>query len=287
MNWPKISIITPSYNQGQYLEQTILSVIGQMYPNLEYIIMDGGSTDNSVEIIKKYEKLLSYWVSEKDEGQAHAINKGFAKATGDILAWLNSDDYYLPGTLIKVAEELKCKIHKPILVHGGCIHTHEDSLHIFARNDGNVREKLIYSDPFVQPSTFWTRKLWNETGFLNESMHYVFDWEWYIRASKNAQFIQLDQHLSVYRKHKEHKSGTGGEKRISEIVLMLEKWSGKEWSKLHAEPKLMNKAYARKINWIKRFRLLPLRKLILLPLYLRYNSRNLDRFLNFRSFKSI
>ena len=106
MNYPKISVITPSYNQGQYIEETILSVLNQNYPNLEYIIMDGGSTDNTVEVIMKYADKITFWVSEKDKGQADAINRGFKKATGDILCWLNSDDYYFSETLKYVAENL-------------------------------------------------------------------------------------------------------------------------------------------------------------------------------------
>jgi len=105
--YPKISIVTPSYNQAEFLERTILSVLNQNYLNLEYIIIDGGSNDGSVEIIKKYEKYLTYWVSEKDKGQGCAISKGFEKSTSDILAWLNSDDTYLPGTFYKIAKDFR------------------------------------------------------------------------------------------------------------------------------------------------------------------------------------
>jgi glycosyltransferase involved in cell wall biosynthesis len=107
MNYPRVSIVTSSYNQDQFLEQTILSVIGQHYPNLEYIIIDGGSTDDSVNIIRKYEKYLKYWISEPDNGQSHAINKGFWVSTGEILAWINSDDLFLPGILLEIFKDIK------------------------------------------------------------------------------------------------------------------------------------------------------------------------------------
>ena len=115
---PKISIITPSFNQADYLEETILSIINQNYPNLEYIIIDGGSTDNSVEIIKKHEKNIDYWVSEKDNGQSHAINKGFAKATGEILNWINSDDILAENALIKIAEAYLKRKNDNIVILG-------------------------------------------------------------------------------------------------------------------------------------------------------------------------
>src|SRR5437870_5518796 len=106
MSCPRISMVTPSYNQGPFIRDTILSVLGQGYPNLEYLIIDGGSTDSTVEIIKEYEKHLSYRVSEKDNGQSHAINKGFRKATGEILMWLNSDDLLMPGALFFIADKI-------------------------------------------------------------------------------------------------------------------------------------------------------------------------------------
>ena len=215
----KISIITPSFNQGQYLEETIQSVLDQKYPNLEYIIMDGGSTDNSVEIIKKYESQLAHWESKPDGGQSDAINKGFNMASGDILAWLNSDDYYTPDTLHQVSDLFARDDLK--IVFGECALYHEKS--------GKVKDSRVFefskshnielSDFLIQPSSFWTKKTWELVGNLDEKLTYTFDWEWYIRAKRaGVHFQAVDKTWSVYRYHEQHKTGTGGCQREEELA---------------------------------------------------------------------
>jgi glycosyltransferase involved in cell wall biosynthesis len=218
---PKISVVTPSYNQGQFLEDTILSVLGQNYSNLEYIIIDGGSKDNSVEIIKKYEKKIAYWVSEKDNGQAHAINKGFEKATGDILCWLNSDDVWMPNILSSVVAHLD--ISKAQILSGNCIHFEQTSIGIETQGYDVIKFaeelELLEGDYLIQPSTFWTSRAWNTVGELKVSMNFVFDWDWFIRAQQmNVEFKLDSKPYSIYRVHSSHKTGTGGEKRRQEII---------------------------------------------------------------------
>lgn len=234
MNLPKISIVTPSYNQGQYIEETILSVIGQGYPNLEYIIIDGGSSDETVDIIKKYEASITYWVSEKDKGQSHAINKGFARATGDILAWLNSDDMYMPGTLNKVVTMLRPAANA--IVFGNCLHFNEGGTQFVAWGSDVVnfaKQSLENVDFISQPSAFWTRKTWETVGSLSEDLHFAFDWEWFLRARQNStEFIATNNCFSLFRIHNQHKTGVGGLKRQQEILSIYNRFS-KHYARLY------------------------------------------------------
>ena len=216
---PKISVITPSFNQEQFIEQTILSVISQGYPRLEYIIMDGGSTDNSVEIIKKYEKHLTHWQSKKDTGQAAAINEGFSIATGEILCWLNSDDAYMPGIFRKIAQ-LFSDNNAAEIIFGNCLHFNDQSKKTRGSDvvKAHQRFELSLCDYIIQPSTFFTRSAWLQTGLLNEKLHFTFDWDWFIRAQKSSvRLTPIQEYFSLYRIHDTHKSGAGGNKRAAEL----------------------------------------------------------------------
>jgi glycosyltransferase involved in cell wall biosynthesis len=230
---PKISIVTPSYNQGMYLEETIISVLGQMYPNLEYIIIDGGSTDNSVEIIKKYEKYLAYWVSEKDAGQADAIEKGFSKATGDIMAWINSDDYYQPGAFFYITDEINIK--NPELIFGNAFLFTEGKYNSWGCRiiEHSRRYDLKLIDYIIQPSSFWTKKAREITGKLNNEYAYAFDWDWFIRAkTKGVEFKSTSKFLSAYRYHSSHKTSTGGEARMKELADIYATYKGKKYREI-------------------------------------------------------
>lgn len=181
--FPKITIITPSYNQGHFIEQTIQSVLNQKYPNLEYFVIDGGSTDNTVDIIKKYEKDITYWVSEKDKGQSHAINKGLDKASGEIINWLNSDDYYEPHSLFKVAtafnrgEHVKVVCGKSRLFNSKKTVGYSNGTDVYTDN----LAKTIGWARIDQPETFFKAEVVKKMGLLDNRLHYLMDRDWWIK----------------------------------------------------------------------------------------------------------
>ena len=226
MHEVRISVVTPSYNQGQFIEETIRSVVEQRYPNMEYAVLDGGSTDRTIEILQKYDAQLSFWRSEKDRGQAAAINEGFRRATGDILCWLNSDDLYLGTTLETVAGLLGPCLDEPVVLYGGC-ETFNDQTHWReVRPAISFRRELLEMVDFLdQPSVFWTRRAWEVVGPLDATLCYGFDWEWFLRASKVCRFVAADTLLSRYRLHEAHKTGTGGEKRWIELLEIVRRHS--------------------------------------------------------------
>ncbi|RPJ79725.1 MAG: glycosyltransferase [Alphaproteobacteria bacterium] len=205
---PKISIVTPSYNQAEFLEKTITSVLDQGYLCLEYIIIDGGSTDGSVDIIKKYEKYLAFWVSEYDNGQSHALNNGFRKCTGDLIGWQNSDDYYLPDTFNIVADvyqKIKADVyfgHQRIVDKNG--NFIKDILFTPFSKFGHIYGSIAATNQ----SMFWRRDVFEEWGYLDESLHYAMDYEWFLRlAESGACFHLIPKPLGCSRRHEKAKGG--------------------------------------------------------------------------------
>lgn len=203
LDWPRISIITPSFNQADFLERTILSVLEQNYPNLEYIVIDGGSTDGSVDIIRRYQSRLAFWVSEQDQGQAHAINKGLMRATGDWVAWQNSDDIFYPDAFKRVA--FAAKRHPKAQLITGDINLIDESDQLI-RGLKYVRPsyKALLAEGMVlaNQAAFWRRDLHTRIGLLDESLHYGFDYEWFLRVLRETnQAVHLPYCFGALRYH--------------------------------------------------------------------------------------
>lgn len=201
MNCPKISIVTPNFNGGEYLEETIKSVLSQDYPNLEYIIIDGGSTDNSIDIIKKYKNQLTYWVSEPDNGLYEAVQKGFDKSTGEIMAWINSDDLYHPKAFFTVAEIFKLP---GINWLQGIPSTFDEAGRTIAVNKIKRWSKLNYYlgnfKWIQQESVFWRRSLWDLSGGkLTVEMKYASDLELWIRFFRHEKLFVTNALLGGFR----------------------------------------------------------------------------------------
>ncbi len=208
-SYPKITIVTPSYNQGHFIERTILSVINQNYPNLEYIIIDGGSTDNTVEIIKKYEKWITYWISEKDNGQTEAINKGIKRATGTIINSVMSDDLLVENALFNLATaytpETQCYLGKTHIIDendletGSISHTNYSGLNIYDCLEIGLN----------QPGTFFNISVMEEIGLLNEKLQYSFDldyWKRFLLNYNKPKIAKMDCYIASFRIHEASKT---------------------------------------------------------------------------------
>lgn len=277
-NPPKISIVTPSFNQVQFLEATIQSILSQNYPNLEYIIIDGGSTDGSVEIIQRYEKYLHFWCSEPDAGHYDAINKGFSHATGEIMAWLNSDDMYFPWTFKTVAS-IMSEINSVEWLttlslgfwdwHGFCTEIHK--LPGFSKEaflDGCYLQDSKRSINWIQQeSTFWRRSLWEKVGgYVSTEFKLAGDFDLWARFYTQADLYGTTSPLGGFRKQARQRSRQV-EQYISEAQHSLEKLR----IKLNWRPNLL-----REYSLQLKFHRIPTLKTLSSPLY-RYQGKRVVR----------
>lgn len=216
----KISIITPSYNQAKFIEDTIQSVLQQSYKNFEHIIVDGGSTDGTIEILRKYPHLK--WISEKDRGQSNAINKGFHMASGKIVAWLNSDDYYERNIFAEIADYFN--------KNSGCNFLYGDIVFVDEKKQpvrhisGDVMgyHKLLENPDLIrQPSSFWRRSVLEEVGMIDENLHMVMDFEFFLRIAKKYEMHYINRNISYFRFYSNGKTSRLKKKQIYELTRIL------------------------------------------------------------------
>lgn len=228
---PRFSIITPSLNQARFIRQTIESVLSQDYPDIEYIVMDGGSTDSTVEILHEYSGRLQ-WISEKDEGQADAINKGIQRATGELIGFINSDDYLLPGALRIAAERLLEAPERQWLTGDYVIIDQQGHpIQPFTTSYKRLYRKLsspavlAFTNYIAQPSTFWKREVHNEIGYLDKSLCYTFDYDFWMRLMQICRPYCVEIPLSAFRIHPASKGGSKYESQFREELEVLQRYN--------------------------------------------------------------
>ena len=227
MERPLVTVVTPSYNQGEFIRATIESVLGQDYPDLEYIIMDGGSTDQTAAVASEYSSRLTF-ISEKDRGQSHAINKGFHCARGTILSWLNSDDVYLPGAVRKAVEAFERSPRAGAVYGEGYLMNREGKVTSrFPCTEPMNLWKLIHlSDYILQQTVYFRKAVLDEVGDLDENLHYTMDWDILIRIGRKYPLEYIPEYLGCLREYPEAKSFSGGKERIRELHGLLRRHTG-------------------------------------------------------------
>jgi len=224
--WPKISVVTPSYNQGEFIEETIRSVLLQGYPDLEYIIVDGGSTDDTLEILMKYEPWLASWASEPDQGQTDAINKGWRTGSGEFVTWLNSDDILTPDSLQVAAKTLMARGDVD-LVYGDFQEMDAQGriVQLVGRFPFAIEEVLRYwRNPVCQPGFLMRRDLLTRIGYLDPAFHYAMDFDYWLRVGKRGRLLYIPKVLAGFRIHPEAKGSTQIATLAQENVLLVEKF---------------------------------------------------------------
>ena len=224
MKFPKISIVIPCYNAVESIEATLQSLFKQDYNNVEIIVIDGASTDGTVQVIEKYCDKIDYFVTEKDRGQTHAINKGFAVATGDIFNWLCADDLLIDGALLTIS---RCVEKNPDanMYIGQCKRIFPDGLSYVTKPDENVLERIGYHNGIDQPACFWSAKLHKSCGVLDEKYFHAMDWDWWNRLKKSGGIaVIIKKKLAVYNFPEDSKTSTGGNRQMKEMYEIVKKY---------------------------------------------------------------
>ena len=228
--WPRISIVTPSYNQGQFIEETIRSVLLQGYPDLEYLVMDGGSKDGTLDIINQYGGWISYWLSEKDHGQSDAINQGLTRATGDIVAWINSDDYFWPGIVLEVAKAHRGSDPDRFWVVFAIEHFDEarGRKWVTPQQEANSLDDWLISAVQVnQQGAFWSRGITDAIGLLDEDLHLGMDTEYFMRMVARGYAMDRINNVvaGTFRIHDRSKTGNFHGEIVDRSQAFLYDWT--------------------------------------------------------------
>jgi glycosyltransferase involved in cell wall biosynthesis len=250
---PLVTIVTPSYNQREFLEEAICSVLAQDYEPIEYLVLDGGSTDGSVEVIRRYSDRLGWWTSEPDRGQADALNKGFARARGDVLGWLCSDDTLLPGAVARMVDALAVRSEAG-LVYGDALWTDDESKQTGSAVSREWNRELLQrggSLPLFQPSSLFRRAAWAAAGPFDVSLDYLFDTVFFLKVSELMPAVRIPEPLATYRVHRDSKSGRIDEAKIAEYARFGDyPFDRASFAGLSRQARARKAAYLRRASWM-------------------------------------